>query len=76
MPNGTYNVLVSIGDPSYASAFTINVEGVSYWKATALAVNHFLSATRAVKVTDGRLTIDQGAAGEMATRIDYVEISQ
>jgi hypothetical protein len=76
VPNGTYNVLVSIGDPSYASAFTINVEGVSYWKATSLAVNHFLSATKAVKVTDGRLTIDQGAAGEMATRIDYVEISQ
>ncbi len=76
VPNGTYNVLVSIGDPSYASSFTINVEGVSYWNATPLAVNHFLSATKAVTVTDGRLTIDQGSAAEMATRINYVEISQ
>jgi hypothetical protein len=76
VPNGTYNVLVSIGDPSYASAFTINVEGVSYWKATSLAANHFLQVSKAVTVTDGRLTIDQGTAAEMATRIDYVEISQ
>jgi hypothetical protein len=76
VPNGTYNVLVSVGDPSNASSFTINVEGVSYWKAAALAANHFLSATKSVTVTDGRLTIDEGAAAEMATRIDYVEISQ
>ena len=76
VPNGTYNVLVSIGDPSYASSFTINVEGVSYWSAAPLAANHFLSATKSIKVGDGRLTIDQGTAAEMATRIDYVEISQ
>ena len=76
VPNGTYNVLVSIGDPSYASTFTLNVEGVSYWKATSLAVNKFLQLTKSVTVTDGRLTIDQGTAAEMATRIDYVEISQ
>jgi beta-glucanase (GH16 family) len=76
VPNGTYNVLVNVGDPSFASSFTINVEGVSYWKAASLTANHFLQATKAVTVTDGRLTIDQGAAAEMATRIDYVEISK
>jgi hypothetical protein len=61
VPNGTYKVLVSVGDPSFASTFTINVEGVSYWNAAALGVNKFLSATK---------------TADMATRIDYVEISQ
>jgi beta-glucanase (GH16 family) len=76
VPNGTYNVLVSVGDPSNASSFTINVEGVSYWKALALGANKFASLMKSVVVIDGRLTIDQGTAAEMATRIDYVEISQ
>jgi hypothetical protein len=30
--------------------------------------------TKAVTVSDGRLRNDQGAAAEMKTRIDYVEI--
>jgi hypothetical protein len=76
VPNGTYNVLVSIGDPSFASTHTLNVEGTSYWNAVALTPNQFLSATKSITVSDGRITIDEGAAGEMATRIDYVEISQ
>jgi hypothetical protein len=41
-----------------------------------LAANQFLTKTSAVTVTDGRLTLSQGSAGEMATRINYVEISR
>src|SRR5262245_60403359 len=68
LPNGTYAVTVSIGDPSFASTHTINVEGVNYWSAVPLAVNSFLASTKEITVSDGRLSINQGAAAEMATR--------
>jgi fibronectin type 3 domain-containing protein len=75
VPNGTYNVFVSIGDPSFSSTYTLNVENVSYWSNLSLATNSFASKTMVVTVTDGRLTLDQGSAVEKATRIDYIEIT-
>jgi hypothetical protein len=75
VPNGTYNVFVSIGDPSFSSAYTLNVENVSYWSNLSLATNSFASKTMLVTVTDGRLTLDQGSAVEKATRINYIEIT-
>lgn len=76
LPNGTYNVLASIGDAANPSSHTLIVEGVTYWSARALAANQFLSNTSAITVADGRLTLSQGSAIEKATRINYVEISQ
>jgi glucose/arabinose dehydrogenase len=76
LPNGTYNVLASIGDAANASTHTLSVEGVTYWNARALSANQFLSNTSTVAVTDGRLSLSQGSAGEKATRINYVEISR
>jgi hypothetical protein len=74
VPNGTYNVLASIGDPGFDSTHTLIVEGVTYWSNRSLSPNQFLSNTSAITVSDGRLTISQGSAGEKATRINYVEI--
>jgi glucose/arabinose dehydrogenase len=76
LPNGAYSVLASIGDAANASTHTLSVEGVTYWSARALSANQFLSNTSTVTVADGRLSLSQGAAGEKATRINYVEISQ
>jgi hypothetical protein len=76
LPNGSYNVLASIGDPSFASTHTLIVEGVTYWSARALAANQFLSNTSAVTVSDGRLTLSQGSAADKSTRINYVEINR
>ncbi|HEX6961512.1 MAG TPA: hypothetical protein VF175_06570, partial [Lacipirellula sp.] len=74
LPNGTYEVTASIGDPSNASVHTLNVEGVNFWNAVPLAGNEFDLKTMTVTVSDGRLTLDQGAAGEKDTRINYVHI--
>ncbi len=74
LPNGTYEVTASIGDPSNASTHTLNVEGLNYWNAVPLAANVFNSKTMTVAVSDGELTLDQGAAGAMQTRINYVHI--
>jgi glucose/arabinose dehydrogenase len=74
LPIGQYDVTVSIGDPQFSSTYTINAEGVNYWNAVALSPGGFLTATHQVTVSDGRLTIDQGAAGEIASRINFVQI--
>ena len=74
LPNGNYEVTVSIGDPSVASIHTLYVEGVNFWNASALTANAFNSKTMTVTVADGRLTLDQGAAANMATRINFVHI--
>jgi glucose/arabinose dehydrogenase len=74
LPNGTYEVTASIGDPSNTSTHTLNVEGVNYWNAVALAPNVFNSETMTVTVSDGELTLDQGTAIDKATRINYVHI--
>jgi glucose/arabinose dehydrogenase len=74
LPNGVYEVTASIGDPTVASTHTLNVEGVNYWNAEALAQNVFRSKTMTVAVSDGRLTLNSGAAVSMATRINFVHI--
>ncbi|HVT26522.1 MAG TPA: hypothetical protein VHE81_00755, partial [Lacipirellulaceae bacterium] len=74
LPNGLYSVTVSIGDPGFDSTYTVNVEGVNYWNGVALTANNFITATHQVTVSDGRLTLDQGAAIDKATRINYVQI--
>ncbi len=74
LPNGLYEVAVSIGDPQFGSTHTLNVEGVNYWSAVALSPGSFLTLTQQVSVSDGRLTLDQGSAGNMATRINYVHV--
>jgi hypothetical protein len=75
LPNGTYNVLASVGDPAIQSMYTLLVEDVVYWRARSIGANQFLSNTSLITINDGRLTLSQGAAPELATRINYVEIS-
>lgn len=75
VPNGTYSVTVAIGDGSFPSTHTINVEGVNFWTAQSLAAGQFMNRTLGVTVSDGKLSIDQGSAADAATRIDYVLIA-
>ncbi|HEX6964074.1 MAG TPA: NPCBM/NEW2 domain-containing protein, partial [Lacipirellula sp.] len=76
LPNGSYLVTASIGDAGFPSTHTLNVEGVSYWAGLPLAANQFARKTQLVTVTDGRLTLDQGAAADRATRINFIEIAE
>ena len=74
IPNGQYEVTVAVGDPANnAGVHTINVEGVNYFNAV-LDTDDPLVMVNQVTVSDGRLTIDSGAAANMATRIDFVHI--
>lgn len=75
VPNGLHQVRVGIGDPAYDSTYTLNVEGVPYWKDLPLDAGDMRRQAQMVEVTDGRLTLDQGDAPDAATRITHVEIN-
>jgi hypothetical protein len=65
---------MSIGDPSFNSTHTLNVEGMSFWNNLTLNANQFRQRTMLVAVSDGRLTLDQGAGPDRGTRPNYIEI--
>ena len=78
VPNGTYSVEVSVGDPTPGADPTsheLNVEGVkaidSYVPGTGTA--RWSAATVSATVSDGRLTIDP--IGGTNTKINYVVIT-
>ena len=87
--DGYYDVTASVGDqpgsatasclaPCYDSQHSIKVEGttaIDQFQATA--TKEFAEKTvKHVHVTDGRLTIDSGAADSFNTKINYLEIAQ
>jgi hypothetical protein len=76
VPSGTYSVKVSVGDPSAARTNTLRVEGTAAFTNAATAANAFQTRTVSVVVTDGRLTIDNGAAASLATALNYVEVTR
>src|SRR5206468_12270255 len=69
-----YDVTVGVGDPGWASTYTINVNGVNFWTDLALSKGGFQETTRVIHVSDAKIAIDQGLAADRVTRIDYVEI--
>jgi hypothetical protein len=73
--NGTYNVKVGVGDSQYATQNTINVNGVNFWNNLTLGINAFANRTLTVIVTNGKLTLDNGASADLTTRINFIEIT-
>jgi Ca2+-binding RTX toxin-like protein len=75
IPDGTYEVTVSVGDNDYAdSTHNVNVEGQNLIDNAALTNdNKFANATGTFEVTDGRLTVD--AVGGQNTKINYIDIT-
>jgi hypothetical protein len=72
---GLHEVTVNIGDASYSSDHTLNVEGVEFWRDIHLEADEFRQVTRKIQVNDGRLTLDQGSAYEKATRINFLTVN-
>ncbi|MEA2452742.1 MAG: hypothetical protein QOG04_1452 [Actinomycetota bacterium] len=72
---GLHEVTISIGDASFESDYTLNVEGVNFWDNIHLQADEFRQVTRQVQVNDGRLTLDQGTAYDKATRINYLTVN-
>ncbi|WP_031427815.1 PKD domain-containing protein [Flavimarina sp. Hel_I_48] len=85
LPNGSYNIIVNVGDPELDSPststpkHTINAEGVNVinqFIPTGVkgAATRFKSGSSRVVVRDGRLTIDP--RGGFNTKINSIQIEQ
>jgi glucose/arabinose dehydrogenase len=76
VPNGTYNVHVVAGDPSYFdSVFRINVEGVLTITGTPNTATRWIEGTQTVTVSDGKLTVRSGA-GASNNKVCFIDITQ
>lgn len=81
-PNGTYNVTVSVGDREdpangYDSVNTIVVEGVTIINGfvgnnSNIPNSEHLEATQQITVSDGRISMDDGAGTN--TKVNYIII--
>lgn len=75
VPNGPYSVLVAAGDPSYTTGtYRIQAENVLLLSGAPSAADRWVEAQGTIIVTDGRLTLSNGA-GAVSNRLGFVEIS-
>jgi len=74
VPNGTYNVHIVAGDPSYIdSVYRIFVEGKLAINSTPNSTVHWFEKTLTVNVTDTRLTITN-APGSSNNKINFIDV--
>jgi hypothetical protein len=75
VPNRTYTVHVVAGDPNvHKAAYRITVEGVLTVNGNPNGATRWLEGTRTVTVSDGRLTVANGA-GASSNKICFIEIT-
>jgi len=74
VPAGRYAIRVVVGDASFASQNTINIEGVNLCRDLGLSSGTKV-LTGEVEVKDGRLTVDCGDSPERMTKIAAIEIT-
>jgi len=75
LPNGTYTVFVVAGDAgAFDSTYAINVEGVLTVNGTPTSATRWISGTKTVTVTDGRLTLSNGS-GANNNKVCFIDIS-
>src|SRR5439155_1306108 len=76
VPNGTYDIHLVSGDPSYFdSVHEIAVEGVLAISGGVNVLNRYQEAWRTVTVTNGRLTITN-AEGSKNNKLNFIDINQ
>jgi large repetitive protein len=75
VPNGNYNVFLVAGDADrFDSIFRINVEGVLTVSGTPMSSTRWISGSRTVTVSDGRLTVSNGS-GANNNKICFIDIA-
>jgi YVTN family beta-propeller protein len=75
VPNGAYSIFAVAGDPTaFDSVFRLNFEGVLTVSGTPTSSSRWVSGTKTVTVSDGRLTLNNGA-GASNNKICFVDIT-
>jgi DNA-binding beta-propeller fold protein YncE len=75
VPNGEYDLVISVGDATLASKNTLRAEGLTVWSAFACTAGTFQIKTVRVIVADGRLTLDNGSAAALTTALNFIDIA-
>ncbi|MBY0523281.1 MAG: fibronectin type III domain-containing protein [Gemmataceae bacterium] len=76
VPNGTYQVRIAAGDPSFInSVYKLNVEGVLAIDGTPTSQRRWIEGVVTVQVSDGRLTVSN-ATGAVNNKINFIEVTQ
>jgi glucose/arabinose dehydrogenase len=76
LPNGTYELFVVAGDADhFDSVYDITAEGTTVLKGKPTTQKRWLEARATVKVSDGRLTLNNGATAKN-NKICFVDITQ
>jgi uncharacterized delta-60 repeat protein len=74
VPNGMYQVTLTAGDPNATdSVYRINLEGQLALSGTPSGDARWFTRTTNVEVTDGRLTVSNGA-GAVNNKIAFIDI--
>lgn len=71
VPNGQYDIVISVGDATAASNNTLKVEGIPVWSSTVCAAGTFQTSALRMLVADGRITLDNGGR----TVLNYIDIA-
>jgi hypothetical protein len=75
LPNGTYRVRIVAGDPSFfGGTFAITAENTLVVSGSTTSAARWLEGTATVAVSDGRLTLRNGA-GATTNEICFIEIT-
>ena len=76
VPTGTYSVKIVAGDPGFVGhTHNINAEGQLAASGTTTSAARWVTGTKTVTVTDGRLTLT-AAAGASSARLNFVEVRE
>jgi glucose/arabinose dehydrogenase/PKD repeat protein len=76
VPNGEYRVHLVSGDPSQVnSVFRVNVEGVLVVSGTPTSATRWIEGTATVTVSDGRLTVSNGA-GATNNKVNFLDVER
>jgi hypothetical protein len=76
VPNGTYQVHIVAGDPSYyGNTININAEGVLAVTGSTTSTTRWIQGTATVSVSDGKLTISN-AAGSSNNKMNFIDVVQ
>ncbi len=75
VPNGTYRVVLAAGDPTrFNSVYSYDLEGASALRGTPTSANRWITTTTTVSVSDGRLTLSNGA-GANNNKLCFIDIA-
>lgn len=75
VPNGSYDLVVSVGDASSTSTNTLRVEGTTLWNTSVTPAAQFQTRTLRVTVADRRLTLDNVGAANLSTALAHISIT-